>query len=422
METKFTSHEQLLDELSQLNKEISILKEHKNDLQKLAEVLDYERDLYLDLANALPLGVYRLRVYHEKGTEAENWYSSDNEPYTIDFVNDRFCEILDIDKQTFIKNPGILHDLIFENDKAEFVDKNVEANQKILPFLWEGRFKCRGEIIWVHFESIPRVLDNKDIIWTGILNDISERHRAEEEMKLKNMELQRLNAEKDKFLSIIAHDLKSPFNSIIGFSGILLEKVHQKDLTSLQEYAEIIKSSSQRAMNLLINLMQWSQAQTGRMEFNPEPFDMVETIEETIQLFSNNALQKAIVIETQLPDRIPVYGDKAMIFTIVRNLLSNALKFTNEGGSICIQAKVNNEEMILSVSDTGIGMSKQVMDKIFHIDSSYSSPDTYGNKGTGLGLMLCKEFAEKHKGCIRIESEPDKGSVFHLSIPRQGGL
>lgn len=419
MESKFTSHEQLLDELSQLNKEISILKEHKSDLQKLAEVLDHERDLYLDLANALPLGVYRLKVCREKGTEAKNWYSSDNEPYTIDFVNDRFCEILNIDKQTFIRNPGILHDLIFENDKAEFVDENVKANQHILPFLWEGRFKCRGEIIWVHFESIPRVLDNKDIIWTGILNDISERRKAEEEMKLKNMELQRLNAEKDKFLSIIAHDLKSPFNSIIGFSGILLEKVHQKDLPSLQEYAEIIKSSSQRAMNLLTNLMQWSQTQTGRMEFNPERFDMVETIEETIQLFSNNALQKSIHIEKQLPERMPVYADMAMISTIVRNLLSNAIKFTNEGGTIRILARTSNEEMIVSVCDTGIGMSKKVMDKIFHIDSSYSTPDTYGNKGTGLGLMLCKEFAEKHKGCIRIESEPNKGSVFHFILPLQ---
>lgn len=419
MESKFTSHEQLLDELSQLNKEISILKEHKSDLQKLAEVLDHERDLYLDLANALPLGVYRLKVCREKGTEAKNWYSSDDEPYTIDFVNDRFCEILNIDKQTFIRNPGILHDLIFENDKAEFVDKNVKANQHILPFLWEGRFKCRGEIIWVHFESIPRVLDNKDIIWTGILNDISERRKAEEEMKLKNMELQRLNAEKDKFLAIIAHDLKSPFNSIIGFSGILLEKVHQKDLPSLQEYAEIIKSSSQRAMNLLTNLMQWSQTQTGRMEFNPERFDMVETIEETIQLFSNNALQKSIHIEKQLPERMPVYADMAMISTIVRNLLSNAIKFTNEGGTIRILARTSNEEMIVSVCDTGIGMSKKVMDKIFHIDSSYSTPDTYGNKGTGLGLMLCKEFAEKHKGCIRIESEPNKGSVFHFILPLQ---
>lgn len=417
MEPKCISKEQLLDEITQLSKEISILKEDRNEQNKLEEVLDHERDLYQDLTNALPLGVYRLRVYHKKGTEAENWHRADNEPYLIEFVNDHFCDILNIDKQTFIKTPGILHDLIFENDKAKFVLKNVEANLNIRPFLWEGRFKCRGEIIWIHFESIPRVLENKDIIWTGILNDISDRRRDEEELKLKNKELQSLNAEKDKFLSIIAHDLKSPFNSIIGFSSILLEKVLQKDLASLQEYAEIIKSSSERAMNLLMNLMQWSQSQTGHMDFNPEHFDMVEIIDEIIQLFSHSALQKSIDVIKDIPADMPVCADKAMIGTVLRNLLSNALKFTNDGGTINIQAKIINNEVIVTVKDTGIGMEKSVMERIFHIDSSYSTPDTNGNKGTGLGLMLCKEFAEKHKGCIRIESEPGKGSAFHFTLP-----
>lgn len=424
MESKCITYDQLAQELNLLRKEVLSLKEATERQVELEDTLDFERELYLDLTNALPMGIYRLRVFHEMGTEAENWYRKDNEPYKIDFVNDRFCEILNIDKKKFIRNPALLHDLIHEDDKAEFVRKNVEANVHLLPFMWEGRFKCRGEIIWAHFESIPRQVDNNDIIWTGILNDITAVRKAEEQLQLKNEELLRLNGEKDKFLSIIAHDLKSPFNSIIGFSGLLLEKALQKDVGKLQEYASIINSSSQKTMNLLMNLIQWTQSQSGHMHFNPEYFNLAEVITETTDLFSNILSQKSISVMREVPTEVPVFADKAMIATIVRNLLSNAIKFTTEEGSVHLAVRESPDEITVQVMDSGKGMEKSALDKLFHIDSNYTTPDTQGNKGTGLGLILCKEFTDRHGGTIGVDSELGKGSVFYFTIPlkRTDGL
>lgn len=420
MELKDESSNHLPQEDTLLREKI-FTTENNGSLPESNEALDHERELYQDLASALPLGIYRLRVYHDAGTREDRWSSKDNPPYQIEFVNDRLFKILDIDKAAFIMNPGILNNYIYEEDRPDFIKKNIEANAHNTPFVWEGRLTGNGHLIWIHFESIPRVLENKDILWTGFFEDITDRKRAEQELQQKNKELHLLNAEKDKFFSIIAHDLKSPFNSIIGFSGILLDKINKNnnDVDEIKEYAEIIRSSSQRAMNLLLNLMQWSQSQTGRMDFNPEDFDFTMLIDEIIQLYENEAVQKNIQLIKESPTRVNLYADKAMMSTILRNLVSNALKFTHNGGVVTIAVNEIETGVIISVKDTGVGMIKAVIDRLFHIDSSYSLPDINGSKGTGLGLVLCKEFAEKHQGTICQESEPGIGSTFHVTIPRK---
>lgn len=420
MELKDESSNHLPQEDTLLREKI-FTTENNGSLPESNEALDHERELYQDLASALPLGIYRLRVYHDAGTREDRWSSKDNPPYQIEFVNDRLFKILDIDKAAFIMNPGILNNYIYEEDRPDFIKKNIEANAHNTPFVWEGRLTGNGHLIWIHFESIPRVLENKDILWTGFFEDITDRKRAEQELQQKNKELHLLNAEKDKFFSIIAHDLKSPFNSIIGFSGILLDKINKtnNDVDEIKEYAEIIRSSSQRAMNLLLNLMQWSQSQTGRMDFNPEDFDFTMLIDEIIQLYENEAVQKNIQLIKESPTRVNLYADKAMMSTILRNLVSNALKFTHNGGVVTIAVNEIETGVIISVKDTGVGMIKAVIDRLFHIDSSYSLPDINGSKGTGLGLVLCKEFSEKHQGTICLESEPGIGSTFHVTIPRK---
>lgn len=383
----------------------------------LHEALDHERELYLDLADALPLGIYRLRVFHDAAARADRWGSVDNAPYKMEFVNDRLFEILNVDKAAFLQNPGILNNYIIEEDRMEFIKRNVEANINTTPFVWEGRLTGNGRLLWVHFESTPRVLENKDVLWTGYFEDISEQKRASEELQQKNNELQLLNAEKDKFMSIIAHDMKSPFNSILGFSGILLEKLNQKDMDALREYCEIIRNSSQKAMNLLQNLMQWSQSQTGHMAFNPRNFDLSELIDEVIQLYENVAAQKSIQITKETPDTLTIVADKAMIGTVIRNLLSNAVKFSHKGGHIHIIACSIHNSATITVSDKGVGMPQVILEKIFHISSSHSLPDTNGEKGTGMGLLLCKEFIDKHNGTISVKSEQGKGSQFTVEIP-----
>ncbi|MBU2556795.1 MAG: AAA family ATPase [Bacteroidetes bacterium] len=246
--------------------------------------------------------------------------------------------------------------------------------------------------------------------------EISYRKQAEEEVKLKNRDLEKINAEKDKFFSIIAHDLKSPFNSIIGLSEILVEQINEKNFDGIEKYAGIILNSSQRAMDLLMNLMEWSRSQTGRMEFNPGQFDLTEFIHEIIPMFDDIAGQKGIVIKKELPPEATVYADQDMINTVLRNLISNAIKFTKTGGEIILTVTKDKNEFIVSVKDTGIGMSKDRIEKLFRIEASESTSGTANEKGTGLGLILCKEFVEKHEEKIWVISEEGKGSTFYFTL------
>lgn len=244
------------------------------------------------------------------------------------------------------------------------------------------------------------------------------------QIRMQNRELSRLNATKDKFFSIIAHDLKSPFNSIIGFSRILMEQVEKRKYDGIIHYAEIIHQSSNSAMDLLMNLMEWSQSQTGRLLFKPDHFNLAELLADVEMLFTDQAKLKSIEIQNEVPEVLVVYADYEMIGTVLRNLISNALKFTNPGGTITIKAWMEATECVVAVSDTGIGIPHDKIRKLFSIDESYSTKGTQNEKGTGLGLILCKEFVEKHKGRIWVDSltqhtasTKPAGSTFYFTIP-----
>jgi signal transduction histidine kinase len=247
--------------------------------------------------------------------------------------------------------------------------------------------------------------------------DLTERKRAEEELVELNRKLKELNATKDKFFSIIAHDLKSPFNSILGFSNLLESQIMEKDYQKVEEYARIIQTSSVRAMDLLMNLLEWSRSQTGRMVFKPEILMILPLINQATELLKASAQEKSITISAQLPENITVFADQAMIGTILRNLISNAIKFTYNSGKINISAEQTEEELMVSVRDNGVGIKPEDIEKLFRIDENRSTLGTQNEKGTGLGLILCKEFIEKHGGKIWVESTVGKGSNFYFTIP-----
>ncbi len=249
--------------------------------------------------------------------------------------------------------------------------------------------------------------------------DITEQKSAREEIIINSEKLKALNATKDKFFSIIAHDLKSPFSSILGFSDLIVEKVKEEDYEGVEKYADIIQQSSNRAMDLLMNLMEWSQSQSGRMEYNPEYFELVNLIKDTELILSGALEQKSLSLSKILPSNAPVFADKKMISTVLRNLISNAIKFTNQGGKISISLEEKIYEIIVAVSDTGVGISKANSEKLFKIEHSYSTPGTKNEEGTGLGLILCKEFVEKQGGKIWVESEEAKGSTVYFTIPNK---
>lgn len=238
-----------------------------------------------------------------------------------------------------------------------------------------------------------------------------------QELEEKNARLEQSNTIKDKFFSIIAHDLKSPFNSIMGFSDLLVDKLSSGEFEDAKKYAGIILNSSERAVELLSNLMDWSRCQTGRIVFKPERLDVSAFLGEIIQLYESIAMQKSIHIRQNFNAKIHAFADKDMLSTIMRNLITNAIKFTHPQGEVTISAEEIQDNLVISVRDTGVGMSQQTMENLFRIDKNISTPGTSDEKGTGLGLILCKEFVEKHAGTIRAESQPGKGSVFTISLP-----
>lgn len=232
-----------------------------------------------------------------------------------------------------------------------------------------------------------------------------------------NLALQDLNATKDKFFSIISHDLKGPLNSLTSFSGLLINHSESLSKEEIKMLAQDLDKSLKNLFALLENLLEWSRSQTGNIEFKPENFEMDNLLEENQQLLKAQAQNKNISITKKASMPGMVYAHKNSVNTVVRNLISNAIKFTPPGGTITLEARKNGKDVIVSIADNGVGMSKEVLEKLFRIDTKHSTKGTANEKGTGLGLILCKEFIEKNNGRIWVESEVGKGSAFHFSLP-----
>ncbi len=240
----------------------------------------------------------------------------------------------------------------------------------------------------------------------------------EKKVELRTQELKELNATKDKFFSIIAHDLKNPFNTLMGFAELMLENLKDYSQEKLKEFIGILYETSKQSYALLENLLEWSRSQTGRIQMNPESIDLHDLTEENITLLSNLAAKKKINLVNDIKPVSLVKADANMVRTVIRNLISNAIKYTHEGGSIKVYATLKNNLYELSVSDTGIGIKPENIEKLFRIDFNFSTHGTADETGTGLGLILCKEFITKNSGEIWVESEFGKGSTFRFTLPK----
>ncbi len=240
---------------------------------------------------------------------------------------------------------------------------------------------------------------------------------ANDKITQQNVELQQLNATKDKFFSIISHDLKGPLNSLTSFSGLLINYFDSLSKEEIQNLAKDLDKSLKNLFALLENLLEWSRSQTGAIEFKPERFDLSEVIRQNIELLTAQAGVKEISLSYAHEQPVTVHAHKNSVNTVIRNLISNAIKFTPKGGTITVTANAGNEDALISITDTGVGMSAEVMQKIFRIDTKHSTKGTADEKGTGLGLVLCKDFVEKNNGSIGVHSEEGKGSTFYFTLP-----
>ncbi len=237
-------------------------------------------------------------------------------------------------------------------------------------------------------------------------------------LKKINVELKELHAMKDTFLRIIAHDLRAPFNAIFGLTDLLLEDYKSLSEEEKHQFIEHIANASKQSYQLLENLLLWARTNTGRMDFNPEECKLKSLVDETVLLLGPTAANKNIKIFIEVPEALHLSADEEMLKTVLRNLISNSVKFTNEqDGVIKINATGKENKIRLEISDNGVGIPNDVQKNLFRIDKSISTKGTKGEKGTGLGLLLCKEFIDKHHGSIAVESKLNEGTKFIIELP-----
>ncbi len=284
------------------------------------------------------------------------------------------------------------------------------------------------ELLRIHQNTFYQLMAKNIHIIKGILKSSIKRLRKmneiEEEIASKKVEIEKqkndlieLNATKDKFFSIIAHDLRGPLGTIISFFEFLNSNINSLEKSEIVDLVESIYNSTNKLMRLLNNLLEWSRVQTGQLTCKPEIFDLFHIVQSNVELLRMHAEKKDVVLYSKIRDNIKVYADKNMINTVLRNLISNAIKFTASGGSVWISAEKTNHEVAVSVHDTGVGMSEKAIRKLFRLDLKYSTIGTNEEKGSGLGLHLCKEFVEKNNGSIKIKSKPEKGTTVTFTVP-----
>jgi len=288
--------------------------------------------------------------------------------------------------------------LIKEKDRLEILVK--ERTQEIL---------IQKEEILVQAEHLKDAND-----WISAKN--VELQAQKNEIVKKKDQLEISNATKNKFFRIIAHDLRSPISTLVNSTSSILTDIDEFDKERTKFFIEQLNKLSLTTYNLLENLLDWSTSQMGEIKYNPTKFEVNQLINEVVELTRGNINLKNIKLSIILPEVIEVYADENMVHTVIRNLFSNAIKFTNETGEIIISLKTDSKFCYLSIRDNGVGISPENIDKLFRIDKHISTPGTHNEKGSGLGLILCKEFVERNGGMLTVESEPGKGSTFTASF------
>ncbi len=243
-----------------------------------------------------------------------------------------------------------------------------------------------------------------------------ELEQANEKLLKSENDLKELNTTKDRFFSIIAHDLKNPFNALLGFSELLKLNIDNYTKEETKKQVEIIHESSQSLFKLLDNLLNWSRTQIGSIVYKPDLFPLHPLVTQEVELLEAAAERKNIKIVVRIGSHIMVFADNNIISIVIRNLINNAIKFSNPGGRILVNADEKDNMVEVAISDSGIGMEQNELNKLFRLDESFTSRGTADEEGTGLGLLLCKEFVEKNRGHIRATSEKGKGSTFFFTL------
>jgi len=411
------------DELIKLNNE------RLHNLLLLSQMKETEMQIILERALNIALQLTKSTIgyiYHYSEEKKEFTLNS----WSTDVMKD--CGITE--KRTIynLEKTGIWGDVVRErkhimiNDyKANNPSKKgyPEGHMQLTRFLSIPVFSNNEIVAVIGVGNKPDDYDETDVVQLNLLAEsvwaISRQKEDEQKIRTLAAELTKLNANKDKFFSIIAHDLKSPFNTLLGYSNLLLQNFDKYSDDKKIKFIKTIYESSNKTFALLENLLEWSRFQRDAIVFNPQIVILHNLVKEAIVPLESVAEKKNINILVDIPESQTTLADRNMLLTIVRNLISNAIKFTKETGSVTIVSQLDENEILLCVCDTGIGISDETKKILFKVDSKQSSAGTNGETGTGLGLVLCKEFVEKHGGKIWVESEIGIGSKFKFTLPNQ---
>ena len=335
---------------------------------------------------------------------------------TITSVNDKFYELSGYSAEETIGKTTTEIKLWNEsNDRAGYISLITTQGYYLN---YEARFRKKDRQLLTGLISSKIIkLGEKSHLMT-IFRDITERKLKEEEILAQNLQLQILNTEKDKFFSIIAHDLKSPLSSFLGLTEVMADEIHNLPFTEVIQHAAKMRDSARNLFGLLNNLLEWSMIKQGVTSFNPQSMSLYPEIQESTLIFSDLAQKKQISVFQNVSAAEKVLADGNMLRSMIRNLLSNAIKFTPKGGSVTIAAKtLEDNSSLISIHDTGIGMSQEIKDHLFKIDETNSRKGTNGELSSGLGLLLCMEFVTRHGGLIWVESSEGVGSTFYIKLP-----
>lgn len=357
----------------------------------------------------------------------------------IEFVNNKFLEITGYEKEDVIgKNTRILKsgkhpDEVYKN-LWETITSGKVWHKELINKKKNGEFFIENAYIY------PLKDKNDEIVnFIGLKDDITEKKKIEEDLarekeqleyallmvQEKNIQIEtqkdqliESNATKDKFLNIIGHDLKNPIGSIYNFTNLLYSNYLKYDDEKKLQYLNIINESSKSTYTLIENLLTWARTQTGKIAFEPEIINVADLIKKVTSSLNAQLLKKNITVETSDCRDCLIFADENMMQTVFRNLISNAIKYSNKNQKIEIFYQSTEDYIIINITDYGIGICEENLKNLFKIDKTFSYPGTENEKGTGLGLLLCKEFVEKNHGFIRAESSVGKGSTFFVTLPK----
>jgi len=346
------------------------------------------------------------------------------EPDTIiSMVNEEYCKMTGYSREEEIGTTWLRHIVPGDQERLREYNRHRFTDPETVPEKYEfSFFHKKGEIVHAMMSVTP-VPGMRKII--ASFTDISRLKQTEIRLQKLAAEMTAKSENVNLLLSIIAHDLRNPFNAIIGLTSILLDNLPERSLIEINKFITLINTESKQAFFLLEDLLAWAKSQQDKVLFNPQPLNLPEVCRDVVCNISVYADEKQIAINLNPepaahPEPIIVTADKNMIKTVIRNLISNAVKFSIPGSAIQIQTESQDHEVAVAVIDHGVGIEEKNMKKLWSISEKYTTPGTANERGNGLGLILCKEFVEKHGGRIWAESEPGNGSRFIFTLPKNG--